>query len=362
MTAKGFVATICVLIFLGWTITTIGLKTLVIGAVLLIVGASLAGVLTAAIAMPMPRPQPPKNAPPDKPKTAVESGSMWDAEIDSVETKRLPGGQTFPSKNQSIIVLRALLGLSAILSMLICAHFGDAEPPPPTLNDSSRAVEQTLRVKFKEYNFEEVSIRGGMGVLLNGLGAYWVKDGRVYALNGLAASYSPGITYGPQGLGKSELLEALASKTSPSLNEEQSERSSRSPELMKVEDDVRRLLRLGGVSLIEDKSSPDSFVGTGWQTGGGIFSLRLTYKGGRILSYHAEAYPNASIRSNSFAGQEFSDRDRKIDAFVDEQVEKHWRPMPGGNNKQGAARLTKEILKARTWEELDRALKRNGRE
>ena len=50
-------------------------------------------------------------------------------------------------------------------------------------------------------------------------------------------------------------------------------------------------------------------------------------------------------------------RDGQIDAYVDKQVEAHWRPMPGGNSKEDAARVTKDILKAKSWEELESTIR-----
>jgi hypothetical protein len=51
-----------------------------------------------------------------------------------------------------------------------------------------------------------------------------------------------------------------------------------------------------------------------------------------------------------------------IDAFVDRQVEEHWRPMPGGNSKEDAKILSADILKARNPQELEAALRKNIRE
>jgi hypothetical protein len=55
-------------------------------------------------------------------------------------------------------------------------------------------------------------------------------------------------------------------------------------------------------------------------------------------------------------------RDRRIDAYANQQVEEHWRPLPNGNSKEDAARLTADVLKARNWDELAEALERNHRE
>lgn len=55
-------------------------------------------------------------------------------------------------------------------------------------------------------------------------------------------------------------------------------------------------------------------------------------------------------------------RDQQNDAWVDQQVEQHWRPLPGGNSKADAKQLTKEIMRAKTWEELERVGEKARRE
>ena len=57
-----------------------------------------------------------------------------------------------------------------------------------------------------------------------------------------------------------------------------------------------------------------------------------------------------------------SERDRQIDQYVDSQIDARWRPMPGGNSKADAARVTKDILKARTWEELEQTIQSHTKE
>ncbi len=67
-------------------------------------------------------------------------------------------------------------------------------------------------------------------------------------------------------------------------------------------------------------------------------------------SYQTESTPSVHRRNDS------------IDTFVDEQVEKNWRPMPGGNSKKDAARVTKDIMHAKNWQELDEVIKKHRRE
>jgi hypothetical protein len=46
----------------------------------------------------------------------------------------------------------------------------------------------------------------------------------------------------------------------------------------------------------------------------------------------------------------------RIDRWVDAQVEKNWRPMPGGNSQEDAATLTKAVMRAKSLEDLDRVI------
>lgn len=54
-------------------------------------------------------------------------------------------------------------------------------------------------------------------------------------------------------------------------------------------------------------------------------------------------------------------RDARIDAYIDRAVEDNWRPIPGGNSKEDAARVSKDIMKARSWEELEDVIEFHSR-
>lgn len=45
-----------------------------------------------------------------------------------------------------------------------------------------------------------------------------------------------------------------------------------------------------------------------------------------------------------------------LDKHVDEAVERNWRPTPGGNSREDAKRVSKDIMRAHTWEELDQVI------
>lgn len=98
--------------------------------------------------------------------------------------------------------------LATVMLIAVGCKPHDASRTPP-ISAAEQAVKSTLAIRFTEYRFEEVDVRGGRAVLLNNLGAYWVKDGVVYALNGLAKSYSPSVEYGPVGLDYEDVERAI---------------------------------------------------------------------------------------------------------------------------------------------------------
>jgi len=198
-----------------------------------------------------------------------------------------------------------LIGGIGLLIAAGCSGDRPTESHSALLSYCSRAVNQTLKIEFKEYKFEEAPLQGGTGVLLNGLGAYWVKDGIVYALNGLAASYSPGVSYGPPGLGKLELLEALAKQSSSvSSSENLPSQPSKgqppkkppdSPEVKKIENEVKNLIGYEIVLLQEEEKNPGSFFGIASRAGGIAMDLKVKYKNGHIIS-HNLSIPGSEVR------------------------------------------------------------------
>ena len=75
---------------------------------------------------------------------------------------------------------------------------------------ASSLVKKTFKDKWKYvYSFEEAPLQGGTAVLINGTAAFWVKDGKVYALNGLAKNVSDSIEYGPVGMDIDEVEDAI---------------------------------------------------------------------------------------------------------------------------------------------------------
>ncbi len=58
----------------------------------------------------------------------------------------------------------------------------------------------------------------------------------------------------------------------------------------------------------------------------------------------------------------FLTREEAIDTSVDQLVDQHWRPLPGGNSREDAKRVTRDILKARNWEEFEAVMEKHIRE
>lgn len=80
-------------------------------------------------------------------------------------------------------------------------------------SDEIYAVESTVLMEKRNLStFKAAPLDGGVAVM-NTLGwAYWVKDGRVYAANGLAMGASPSCPVAPVGIGYSEIQDAVFPK------------------------------------------------------------------------------------------------------------------------------------------------------
>ena len=50
------------------------------------------------------------------------------------------------------------------------------------------------------HSFLTGDLAEGVAVVVNGSAGYWVKDGNVYAVNGVASSLAPGMDKAPQGI------------------------------------------------------------------------------------------------------------------------------------------------------------------
>lgn len=81
---------------------------------------------------------------------------------------------------------------------------------PGKYADEIRAVEDSISFDKRTMSeFEAAPLNGGVAVC-NSLGwAYWVKDGRVHACNGLAMGASPSVPLAPVGIGYAEVRAAV---------------------------------------------------------------------------------------------------------------------------------------------------------
>ena len=107
----------------------------------------------------------------------------------------------------------------------------------------------------------------------------------------------------------------------------------------------------------QTKTSPIIVVGI-WAIPIALLILIVSNSGG---TSQWPPSPRSSYEQNVPSNSQ-SAREDAIDAFVDREVEEHWRPIAGGNSKEDAKILTGDILRARNWEELNAAVEKNIRE
>jgi len=76
--------------------------------------------------------------------------------------------------------------------------------------DDIAAVRNTITANLKEgQEYQAGSLQGGTAVLISDIGAYWVKDGVVYAANGTVKTWSFNINYAPAGVDFNSVKEAV---------------------------------------------------------------------------------------------------------------------------------------------------------
>jgi hypothetical protein len=163
--------------------------------------------------------------------------------------------------------------------MLIIGIGCDRQSPLTETSDSQPLGAASVLVARKtgrKGKYEEVSIQGGMGVLLDGYWAFWVKDGKLFALNGLAKSIAPDLEYGPAGLGSEELRQALSPTPSPKMV------VARTPHGNPLGNDVHEVLRKKGyvsqcadvnqsINVWQHRTSSAKITGRFEGQGSGIF-------------------------------------------------------------------------------------------
>ena len=168
-------------------------------------------------------------------------------------------------------------------AVMLLVAIGCSKQPSPTASSNSQplgAASQLVAEKIgRKDKFEEVSIQGGIGVLVDGHWAFWVKDGKIFALNGLAKSIAPDLEYGPPGLGSEELRQAL--KPAPSPKTPMPQAAHENP----LGNDVREVLRKKGylahggdvnrsINVWKHRSSSATITGQFEGRGNGMFNRR----------------------------------------------------------------------------------------
>ena len=105
--------------------------------------------------------------------------------------------------------MKRILLISVILvAMLLGACAAPVIAPTPYADDIE-AVNNTITANLKEgLDCLAGSLQGGTAVWIGDPGAYWVKDGVVYAANGIAKAWSPNISYAPVGIDFDSVKEA----------------------------------------------------------------------------------------------------------------------------------------------------------
>ncbi len=72
---------------------------------------------------------------------------------------------------------------------------------------------------FRPSSFKVAPLNGGVAISANDRGAYWIKDGKLYAGNGMAKGWSAGVPYAPLEIDYNTLKQAVdqgISQTKPS--------------------------------------------------------------------------------------------------------------------------------------------------
>ncbi len=79
-------------------------------------------------------------------------------------------------------------GLAVVIAIAIITQL-------PESNAISAVKRSITAVSSSGRTYLAGSLKGGTAVLVDDMAAYWVKNGRVYAANGFARTWSPSISY-----------------------------------------------------------------------------------------------------------------------------------------------------------------------
>ncbi len=90
--------------------------------------------------------------------------------------------------------------MATCLAVVALGLVGCKPPPPQKPPDAVKLVGATIDKFCRVEVFKWADFDGGVAVLADGVAAYWVCGGKVYAANDIAKGWSPGIEGAPLGI------------------------------------------------------------------------------------------------------------------------------------------------------------------
>jgi hypothetical protein len=107
--------------------------------------------------------------------------------------------------NQAGALIRmASIALCICLVAVSLSGCGGPEDSP-----SMAAVRETLKQPGNARSSQSAPLANGVAVLVEDTAGYWVRDGKVYAVNGVAKELSGGISYAPQSIDMQAIQAAI---------------------------------------------------------------------------------------------------------------------------------------------------------
>lgn len=135
--------------------------------------------------------------------------------------------------------------------------------------------------------FEETPMEGGTGVLVDGQYAFWVKEGKVFALNGVAKILAPDLEYGPPGSRSEDLRRRLHPDEPVPVSPRQAKSQPRSEHVNPLGTTVHDVLRKRGylahggdvlqsINVWRHRDTSASLTGQFEGQGNGMFLRRIS--------------------------------------------------------------------------------------
>jgi hypothetical protein len=141
----------------------------------------------------------------------------------------------------------------------------------PEDSPSMAAVRETLKQPGNARSSQSASLANGVAVLVEDTAGYWVRDGKVYAVNGVAKELSGGISYAPPSID----MEAIQAAIGGSAQEQAV--FSVAPE--RFLEDVNAILAQGEIGPLEKVTYLDHDLTAGEK---GRAAVRLAEWGGDL--------------------------------------------------------------------------------